>query len=139
VRARLGVVAVIFAITMASLATALLAGLWRLGWNVPLGAGHAIDHGALLIFGVFSTVIGLERAVALAAPWAYAAPIATSLTAVAMLSGHRSAAAVLAVTGIVGLTLTNVAVIRRQSSAATGNGPSPRGAMHEPAVTAISQ
>lgn len=73
-------------------ALALAAGLWsgmaRIGWTwpgapaVPVGA-----HGPLLVCGFFGTLIGLERAVALGRPWAYAAPALTGLGAAAYAAG----------------------------------------------------
>jgi hypothetical protein len=62
------------------------AGLARMGWAVPLpNASLAAWHAPLMIAGFFGTVIGLERAVALAKRWAYLAPLASALGAVALL------------------------------------------------------
>ena len=50
-------------------ALALIAGLYgalgRLGWTLPAGDSLAALHGPLMISGLFGTLIGLERAVAL--------------------------------------------------------------------------
>ncbi|HZD73669.1 MAG TPA: hypothetical protein VE776_07260 [Actinomycetota bacterium] len=66
---------------MAAAVVALLTGLWaglvRLGLPVPAGRdGLAQAHGPLMVLGFLGTFITLERAVALGAAWAYAAPAA---------------------------------------------------------------
>lgn len=64
------------------------AGLIRAGWLLPtllptLPAGH----GPLMVSGFLGTLVGLERAVALRKPWAYAAPLLTVAGSVAGLLG----------------------------------------------------
>ena len=60
---------------MLSLLGGVLAGLARLGWEVPtLTAQAAGVHGPLMIAAFFGTVISLERAVAIGRGWAYLAP-----------------------------------------------------------------
>jgi hypothetical protein len=60
----------------ASLVLGVASGLVRAGVGVLLpDPGVAAWHGALMVCGFFGTVIGLERAVALGARWAYAAPL----------------------------------------------------------------
>ena len=56
----------VMALAMIALATGIVTGLRRLGWDVS-GLGHALpaDHGPLMIAGFLGTLIGLERAVAL--------------------------------------------------------------------------
>ena len=62
----------------ASLIIGVGAGLLRLGWAVPLPATEmAALHGPLMVSGFFGTVIGLERAVALARRWAYLGPLSS--------------------------------------------------------------
>jgi len=59
----------------ASLVLGVASGLVRAGVTVPLSdPGVAAWHGPLMVCGFFGTVISLERAVALSARWAYAAP-----------------------------------------------------------------
>lgn len=73
---------------MVSLAGGTLAGLIRIGVQAPLpGAASVLDHGPLMIGAFFGTVISLERAVALAARWAYLAPLAGGLGGLALLAG----------------------------------------------------
>jgi hypothetical protein len=62
------------------------AGLARMGWAFPLPDARLVAwHGPLMIAGFFGTVIGLERAVALAKPWPYLAPAASALGTLALL------------------------------------------------------
>jgi hypothetical protein len=65
------------------------AGLARLGWATAPDAVTSLspDHGPLMVCGFFGTLIALERAVALARPWAYAAPALAALSAVALVMG----------------------------------------------------
>lgn len=105
-------------------AAAVLAGLSRLGWRPPVGAAHAADHGALLVVGVFATVIALERAVALGAAWAYAAPALSGAGAVLRLAaGHEpgllGVATDAALAGTAALVVVNAAIVRRQRASFT--------------------
>ena len=76
---------------LALAALALLTGLWgavtRLGWPLPHGASLAALHGPLMICGLFGTLIGLERAVALGRGWSYAAPVLSSLGTLSLIAG----------------------------------------------------
>ena len=61
---------------MLSLLGGVMAGLARLGWEVPGPAMQAAGvHGPLMIAAFFGTVISLERAVAAGRNWAYLAPL----------------------------------------------------------------
>ena len=106
-------------VTMAGLMAGLVAGLARMGWNVPIGAGVGAVHGPLLVFGVFTALIGIERAAAFEARWTYAGPGAAVLTALALVSGMPDVASVLAVAGATGMAALNVAIVRRQASTPT--------------------
>ncbi len=71
-----------------SLLAAIWAGLARLGWNLAVPTlSFPESHGPLMVVGFLGTVIGLERAVALAKPWAYGAPLFAVLSAIAQLTG----------------------------------------------------
>ncbi|MHB1288559.1 hypothetical protein, partial [Georgenia sp.] len=66
------------------------AALGLLGLPQYLGPALAIDrlpdiHGLLMVLGFVGTVISLERAVALGRPWAFAAPAASGLGALALI------------------------------------------------------
>ena len=64
------------------------AGLFRLGWGVPLPhPEQVILHGPLMVCGFFGTVISLERAVALGRPWAYLGPVCAGLGGLILLAG----------------------------------------------------
>jgi hypothetical protein len=73
----------------AALIVGVLAGLWRLAWPVPAIAAGA-PHGVLMLCGFFGTLIGLERAVAVGAPWAYAGPLCSALGAVLTLAASNT-------------------------------------------------
>src|SRR3970282_1581372 len=73
---------------MLALLAALWGGLLRLGWQLPAPPTPvAAFHGPLMVAGVLGTVIGMERAVALGRAWAYLAPLASGLGALALLAG----------------------------------------------------
>ena len=72
---------------MLSLVGGVLAGLARLGWDVPAPAAQAAGlHGPLMIAAFFGTVISLERAVAIGQGWAYVAPLAAGSGGIALLA-----------------------------------------------------
>ena len=56
-------------IALLTLLAATWAGLLRIGWLLPAPGSLAASHGPLMVSGFLGTLIGLERAVALAA-WA---------------------------------------------------------------------
>lgn len=73
---------------MAALVIGSLAGLARLGIDVPVAAqAQAGGHGALMVAAFFGTVITLERAVALRRLWPYVGPLAAGLGGLALLAG----------------------------------------------------
>ena len=101
----------------------LLAGLWgglgRAGIAVAAGPafGHAVSlHAALMIVGFLGTVIGIERAVALRARWAFVAPLASGLAALALLCGATRLGARLAVLAALVFTAVCVQIVRRQNA-----------------------
>jgi hypothetical protein len=65
------------ALAALNLLAGLAGGLMRLGW--PLPAGALADHGAVMVGGVFGTLIALERAVALQRAAGLLAPLAAGL------------------------------------------------------------
>lgn len=79
-------------LAMAALVVAAGAGLARLGWGVPSFMSAQAEIHAVLMIGVFfTTVIGLERAVALGRGWAYLGPLCSALAGVALVLGERGA------------------------------------------------
>src|SRR5690606_20236330 len=97
-RARPGWRLAILLLAAAALVTGVLGGLMRAGVMLPASwQGPVLGHGllqqaALMICGFFGTVIGIERAVALNARYAFAAPLASGLGAVALLTEPSTAA-----------------------------------------------
>lgn len=101
-----------------ALGIGILAGLSRLGWNVPLPRPEFVTlHGPLMIGGFFGTVIGLERAVAIARRWAYLGPLFSALSTLALLIGQPQgfAAALLVAAGLI-LVGASFAAYRTQPS-----------------------
>jgi hypothetical protein len=78
---------VLLALAALAMLTGVAGGLWRLGFALPGGARLAELHGPLLVCGLFGTVIGLERAVALGLRAALAAPALAALGTLALLGG----------------------------------------------------
>ena len=117
-RARL----VLFGLALIVLISGVASGIARLGVAIPAPiASLASVHGPLMICAFFGTVIGLERAVAVSRSWAYAAPAASVLGGVALLSGvpPQWAAALFVCAGLV-LVGVSVVVIRRHFALHTG-------------------
>lgn len=98
---------------------ALFAALWgalaRLGWSLPASSALASVHGPLMVSGFLGTLISTERAVALRARWAYAAPLLSALGALVLMSGVApTAAAFLIVLGSLGMVAIFLTIVRRQ-------------------------
>jgi hypothetical protein len=91
------------------------AGLARMGWTFPLPDSRLIAwHGPLMVAGFFGTVISLERAVALADPRAYLAPLAAALGALALVAAMPLAAMLLFVAAGLALLAASIAIFLRQ-------------------------
>lgn len=91
---------------MFALLTALLGGLYRLGWEwsiVPLTLPDV--HGPLMVSGFLGTLIGLERAVAMAKWWPAVGPLCTGVGAVMLIAGVPGAV------GPVFMTLGSVVLV----------------------------
>lgn len=107
---------------MVGAAVSLLAGLWsglaRLGLSLPTSdVAQPSTHGALMTLGFLGTLIALERAVALGAAWAYAAPAAAGAGGLAVTIGAPDGIGqLLLVVGGVTLVANFVAVHRIQAS-----------------------
>jgi hypothetical protein len=100
-----------------SLASGVLGGLLRAGLGgLPVPDLAPGLHGVLMVGGFFGTVIALERAVALGAGWAYAAPLACGLSGVALLSGAARGGIALLALGASLLVAANASIMRRQAS-----------------------
>ncbi|TAK32975.1 MAG: hypothetical protein EPO40_01210 [Myxococcaceae bacterium] len=108
----------LLSVVAASALTGVLAGLGRLGVLVGWGPTYAFEHGPLLVLGTFGTVIALERAVALARPWGFLAPLLGAVGAVATLAG-TSWSPWAATASALALVALNAAIVRRQAVAFT--------------------
>ncbi|WP_374592333.1 hypothetical protein [Aquabacterium sp.] len=112
----------LMALVAASLLSGLLGGLLRAGVALPaLGAGawpgRAVGwHAALMICGFLGTVIGVERAVALRARWAFVAPFVSGLGGALILVGQTAASAALFVLAAAVFALVNVQIVRKQAA-----------------------
>ncbi|GAC57117.1 hypothetical protein GOHSU_16_00740 [Gordonia hirsuta DSM 44140 = NBRC 16056] len=83
---RLGVRLALLLTGGVSLLAGLDAALLLLGLGAPVGAGRLADvHGMLMVYGFVGTLVALERAVALGAAWALAAPAGFGLGAIALI------------------------------------------------------
>lgn len=103
------------------LVAAIVGGLARLGADIAAPAPAAL-HALLMVSGFLGTVISLERAVALRAPWALAAPLASGTGALLLLAGVASEQRALSLAGQsllvaapVLLFAASVAIVRRQA------------------------
>jgi len=105
-----------------SLISGVVGGLLRAG--VPLPELATLDwarqasglHSALMICGFLGTVIGIERAVALRAAWAFVVPLATSLGAACLLGRQYAWGAALFEVAAVMFVLVNAVIVKRQSA-----------------------
>jgi len=106
---------------MLSLLGGVMAGLGRLGWDVPAPAMQAAGvHGPLMIAAFFGTVISLERAVAAGRNWAYLAPLAAGASGIALLAGAPLLAGqILGSLAAFGLIAASGVALRRQVAAFT--------------------
>lgn len=95
-------------------------GLARLGFPIAVTAPAIAWHGVLMASGFFATLIALERAVALAKGWAYAAPAATGAATLALVVGQPTVAFALFVAGSVLFVAASVTVWLRQQAVHTG-------------------
>ena len=108
-------------IALLTLLAAACAGLLRIGWVLPTTSGLAASHGPLMVSGFLGTLIGLERAVALAQlgrRWTYLAPILSGLGAITSLLG-LPVGPVLLTAGSVALIAVFGEIIRRQPASFT--------------------
>ena len=98
-----------------------MAGLGRLGWDVPAPAMQAAGvHGPLMIAAFFGTVISLERAVAAGRNWAYLAPLAAGTSGIALLAGAPLLVGqILGSLAALGLIAASAVALRRQVAAFT--------------------
>ena len=110
---------------IASLVAGIAGGLLRAGIGLPLQAagtwlGQAVLAHSFLMIGAFlGTVIGIERAVAVKVPLAFAAPLGSGLSGLLMLAGAVQAAAWLSAVAALAFVAVNTIVVMRQRAAHT--------------------
>jgi hypothetical protein len=104
----------LFAAAFVALALGAAGGLARLGVAFSVPTSAIAWHGALMASGFFGTLIALERAVALARAWAYAAPAASGVAALALLFGYAHAAFALFIVGGVLFAAASIMIWFRQ-------------------------
>ncbi len=76
-----------------SLLAALDAGLFRMGWRLPLPqSDFPMAHGPLMVCGFLGTLIGLEKAVALGSRWALLGPALSGAGGLALVVASAAAA-----------------------------------------------
>lgn len=108
-----------------SLLAAVAGGLLRAGVAWPGAQASAIvgqaaaAHAALMLSGFLGTVVAIERAVAIKLRWAFAAPFASGIASLFMLTGHTPVAAWLGVLGAAVFVGVNIVVVMRQRAAHT--------------------
>ncbi|URI07917.1 hypothetical protein MW290_04850 [Aquincola tertiaricarbonis] len=117
--------ALFLSVVASLLVTGIIGGLLRAGVAVPLPAHSAwpgqavLAHAFLMICAFMGTVIGIERAIAVKARAAFAAPVLSALAGVSMLAGAPMVAGWLAVLASLGFIAVNVTVVSRQKAAHT--------------------
>lgn len=103
-----------------SLVGGLVGGLIRAGAvsnpAAPWALSAAAWHAALMMPAFFGAVIGIERAVAVRARWAYLAPLASALGGVGLLTGHLDWDRVCFVLAATVFVAVNALIVRRQSA-----------------------
>ncbi|MGQ9841751.1 MAG: hypothetical protein ACUVR4_14830 [Anaerolineae bacterium] len=108
-------------VALLTLLAATWAGLLRIGWALPAPDRLAAAHGPLMVSGFLGTLIGLERAVALAAlnrRWAYVAPIFAALGAITSLLA-LPIGPILLTAGSLALVVVFGEIVRRQPASFT--------------------
>ncbi len=95
-----------------SLVVGILAGLFRIGWSIPIGE-VAGDHGALMTGSFLGTLICLERIVALKKKWMYAIPVISGMSLIFFVLGMQQVAMILLTIGSLGLVYIYVDLINR--------------------------
>jgi len=97
---------------LVSLVIGVLAGLFRMGWSIPMGE-VAGEHGALMTGSFLGTLICLERIVALKKKWMYIIPVISGMSLVFFLLGEQRIAMSLLAVGSLGLVYIYIDLINR--------------------------
>lgn len=97
---------------LVSLVLGILAGLFRMGWSIPIGA-VAGEHGALMTGSFLGTLICLERIVALKKKWMYIIPVISGSSLVFFILGEQAIAMSMLAIGSLGLIYIYIDLISR--------------------------
>jgi hypothetical protein len=105
----------LFLLALTILVSALAFGLVRSGWQIPLwNPSPAGLHSSLMVSGFLGLIITLERAVALPQKWVIAAPFASVLGTLLLVSGLPPTAAFSLYTASAGiLAVAHISIYRR--------------------------
>jgi hypothetical protein len=95
-----------------SLVIGILAGLFRMGWSIPMGE-VAGEHGALMTGSFLGTLICLERIVALKKKWMYIIPVISGMSLIFFLLGNQMIAMTMLTIGSLGLVYIYIDLINR--------------------------
>jgi hypothetical protein len=95
-----------------SLVVGVLAGLFRMGWSIPLGQ-VAGEHGALMVGSFLGTLICLERIVALKKKRLYVIPVISGSSLIFFGLGMQQLAFIALTIGSLGLVYIYVDLIKR--------------------------
>ncbi len=111
-------------VVLASLVAGIAGGLVRAGVGVPAAAGAWLGpavaaHAFLMICTFMGTVIGIERAVAVKHPLAFAGPLASGGAGLCLLAGRPAAAAWMVAAASLAFVAVNAVVVKRQRAAHT--------------------
>lgn len=107
--------AIVLASAIAAMALGIYGGLLRLGLPLGFGPELAQRHGAIMVCGVFGTLISLERAVAMGRSWPHLAPAMFALGAAGLLAGVPAIiAGLLFVCGASVLTIGSLVIFGQQ-------------------------
>lgn len=99
-------------LVLISLVIGILAGLFRMGWAIPIGQ-VAGEHGALMTGSFLGTLICLERIVALKKKWLYVIPVLSGMSLIFFLLDQQTIAFMLLTIGSLGLLYIYVDLINR--------------------------
>ena len=97
---------------LVSLVIGILAGLFRMGWSIPIGE-VAGEHGALMTGSFLGSLIVLERIVALKKKWMYVIPVISGMSLIFFLLGQQAIAMSLLTIGSLGLIYIYIDLINR--------------------------
>ena len=97
---------------LVSLVLGVLAGLFRMGWSIPIGP-LAGEHGAMMVGSFLGTLICLERIVTMKKTWLYSIPIVSGMSLVFFIMDNQQLAFIFLSAGSLGLIYLYIELISR--------------------------